>query len=436
MMSGRAGLVLAGLAAALASLVLGLVRLAGPVGVVATSPDGALPWLVTVALVCVVALTNRRRPTVAWLASILALSIATIDLATALRSGREATGGDLWPWLPLAVCVVAIAAVAASATYAATRPARASRWIPVIGAAAVAWLFVVSAWALATPASIASAAGASPLGNLGLVTRSFLVAVVGLTLIGAVGDTRASATRASRSMAVSRVAPTTIAERVAFRAAWLRVVIDDLAPGRTRAHRAALTERARIARDLHADVVPAVRRALAEAERDGSAERLSASLRDVLHEVDTLIESQDAIQLHIGGFVAALESLAERVEDRSDVRVAIDVDGDIVPGGDEPPAEVAAAAIRVAGLALENVIRHAQGSGVAIGVSVSAARLHVTIDDDGLGFPSDRARMAAADGHRGLADMVAEASGCGAVVVIGPRADGTGTRVSFRWPAV
>lgn len=121
-MSGRAALALAGLATTVGSLVLGLIRFAGPDGLAATSPDEALPWLVTLALACAVALTIRRRPTVAWLASILALSIATVDIATALRSGREATGGDPWPWLPIAVCLAAVAAVAASAAYAATRP--------------------------------------------------------------------------------------------------------------------------------------------------------------------------------------------------------------------------------------------------------------------------------------------------------------------------
>lgn len=433
-MSGRAALALAGLATTVGSLVLGLIRFAGPVGVAATSPDAALPWLLTLALVCAVALTIRRRPTVAWLAATLALSIATVDIATALRSGREATGGDPWPWLPIAVCLAAVAAVAASAAYAATRPGRTGRWIPLAGGVAVAWVFAVGTWALATPASIAAALGASPLGNLGLVTRSFLVAVAGLSLIGAVGDTRASATRASQTLAARRAAPTTIADRVAYRAAWLKAVADDLAPGRTRAHRAALSERSRIARDLHADVVPAVRRALAEAERDGSAERLAASLRDVLHEVDALIGSQHAIELEVGGFVAALESLAERVEDRSDVRVSIDVEDDGVPGA-TPPAEVATAAFRVAGLALENVIRHAPGSSVGIAVSVRASGLHMTIQDDGPGIPSDRVRTALADGHRGLADMVAEASGCGAIVEIGARPDGTGTRLSFRWPA-
>jgi signal transduction histidine kinase len=242
-------------------------------------------------------------------------------------------------------------------------------------------------------------------------------------------------------------------ERLGYAAAWFWAFIDESSPGRSRAHRAAVSERTRIARDLHAEVVPAVRRALAEAERDGSVERLAASLRDVLHEVDALVGSEHAIQLEFGGLVAALEWLAERVEERSDVRVTLDVADateatdatDAASGPDErhgePPTEVSAAAFRVAGLALENVIRHAPGSQAAVHVRVGSDRVHMVIADDGPGLPADIERTAAAAGHRGLADMVAEASGCGASLRVdggaGATADAArrGTTVTFDWPA-
>ena len=178
-----------------------------------------------------------------------------------------------------------------------------------------------------------------------------------------------------------------------------------------------MSERSRIARDLHAEVVPAVRRALAEAERDGSVERLAASLRDVLHEVDALVGSEHAIQLEFGGLVPALEWLAERVEERSEVRVMIHVDDGAGGRPGDPPMEVAAAAFRVAGLALENVIRHAPGCQATVEVQVAGDRVHLAIADDGPGLPTDVERTAAGAGHRGLADMVAEASGCGASLV-------------------
>jgi len=242
--------------------------------------------------------------------------------------------------------------------------------------------------------------------------------------LGLLGDARPAALRARRRLAITRPTPHTPSERVDYAMAWLRAFLDESAPGRTRAHRAALSERSRIARDLHADVVPAVRRALAEAERDGSVEHLAASLRDVLHE--------------FGGIVPALEWLAERVEERSTVRVTMNVEEPPEARRGQPPMEVAAAAFRVAGLALENVIRHAPGSQATVHIRVGAERLRLVIADDGPGMPAEIERTAATAGHRGLADMIDEASGCAASLQVdrgGASADGPGTTVTFDWPA-
>jgi signal transduction histidine kinase len=99
----------------------------------------------------------------------------------------------------------------------------------------------------------------------------------------------------------------------------------------------------------------------------------------------------------------------------------------------------------VAGLALENVIRHAPGSEATVQVRVGSDRVHMVVADDGPGLPPDIERSAAAAGRRGLADMVAEASGCGASLWVGRGAGAsvapdkattvTGTTVTFDWPA-
>jgi signal transduction histidine kinase len=184
--------------------------------------------------------------------------------------------------------------------------------------------------------------------------------------------------------------------------------------------------------------VPAVRRALTEAERDGSVEHLAASLRDVLHEVDALVASEHAIQLEFGGIVPALEWLAERVEERSTVRVTMDVDEWPEGRHGQPPMEVAAAAFRVAALALENVVRHAPESQATVHIRVGPERLRLVIADNGPGLPAEIERTAATAGRRGLADMVAEASGSDASLRVdrgGSTADGPGTTVTFDWPA-
>ena len=58
----------------------------------ALPPDKALPLLIAVAFLCVVGLTRRDHRSVAWLATIGAASVVTIDLATLLRQLVEGFG--------------------------------------------------------------------------------------------------------------------------------------------------------------------------------------------------------------------------------------------------------------------------------------------------------------------------------------------------------
>jgi signal transduction histidine kinase len=438
-MTRTPGLALAALTAVGSVVVAWLLRLGPAAGVLEATPDELSPLLLATAALCVVGLARAGRPSLAWLAAIAALSLATVEIAGVTRALRPSVDPDAWRWLATAVCLGAVGSSAAAVAFAAEPHRRVAPWAPVVGGTVVTAILAASVWALATTEVIPPAgADATSLGTLSVVTRSFVASVAVFVTLGLLGDSRPAGRRARQRIAVVRSAPGTTAERIRWVAAWLGAFVDEISPGRTRAHRAALSERSRIARDLHAEVVPAVRRALAEAERDGSAERLAVSLRDVLREVDALVGSEHAIQLEFGGLVAALEWLAERVEERSAVRVSLDVaDGD-PDRASLPPMEVAAAAFRVAGLALENVIRHAPGSQASVQVEVARDRVHLVVADDGPGLPSDIERSATAAGHRGLADMVAEASGCGAIVTVGPArdtGDRPGTVVTFHWPA-
>jgi signal transduction histidine kinase len=433
--------------AAVASVVLAVaIHLVLPERAQGLSTDEVVPILLGVAALCVVGLSRDRRPAVTWLMSVVAMLIATVDIAASLRTAATdpafAAGSDGRRWLATLLCLVALSASMAAVGFALTARDRFGRWLTVIGGAALLWSFGVSLWGLANPDARgfvdARTGEASALGSLSLVTRSTLVVVVGFLALGLLADTRAPAARAQRRAAVALPTPTSTRERLAYFGVWLRAFWDEISPGQARAHRAALSERSRIARDLHADVVPAVRRALAEAERDGSAERLAGSLREVLAEVDGLVASEHAIVLEVGGIVAAIEALAERIEDGSNVRVAIDI-GEVADGaepGAEPPMEVAAAAVRVATLALENVVRHAPGATAVVTMHAAGDRLDLAIEDDGPGLSTAARQAAVASGRRGLADMAVEAAGCGASIDLGRRADGRpGTRVAFSWPS-
>jgi signal transduction histidine kinase len=132
--------------------------------------------------------------------------------------------------------------------------------------------------------------------------------------------------------------------------------------------------------------------------------------------------------------VAALEWLAERTEDRAGVSVSIEVDPD--SSDDRPPLEVERAAFRVALLATENAIRHAIGSSVELSLRSRPDSVALEIQDRGPGFEASEA-SAVHTGHRGIADMRAEAVAVGAVLSIESAAAAgapTGTHVRFIWP--
>jgi signal transduction histidine kinase len=96
---------------------------------------------------------------------------------------------------------------------------------------------------------------------------------------------------------------------------------------------------------------------------------------------------------------------------------------------------VEVAAFRIAQLALENVIRHAPAASVRLVLGADPGRVRLVITDDGPGLPPEADRVAAASGRRGLADMRAEAGGCGGSVVVEAAGPGGGTVVHFDWPA-
>jgi signal transduction histidine kinase len=218
------------------------------------------------------------------------------------------------------------------------------------------------------------------------------------------------------------------------------IFLDEIAPGRTRARLAAADERTRIAADLHAQVVPAVRRALDEAEHGGSPDRLVETLRAVLADVDAMGAERHSITLDALGLVSAIEQLAERTEERSDVRITIDVASQATPStmatddGERPPRAVETAALRIAQLALENVVRHAPAATVRLEVVADPGRVRLVVADDGPGLAPRSGETAAAAGRRGLVDMRMAAESCGGSVVV-HSGDGRGAVITFSWPA-
>lgn len=424
----------------LALLVLGTsVRLgfaAGPTGM-----DGRVlvAPLLGVAGLCVLGLSARRSLSIAWLACVFValMAAATVEPVWAeVREGRvlggpvAGSGGGSPASEPIALAVAALvrAAVLApavvAAMYATDRPCMAARWVPP-----VAW-GLVTLLALVVSIGFAQfATGSEPEAVTGIPAFAWLGAILGVVLLGAWGDIAPAAVRVQ----------TRVGRDPALRGpvVRLRLLAEELLPGREAARaEAAETERGRLASDLHAEILPGLRAALVAAESGGSAERLSAQLRGAVADVEGLLAARRSIVLEELGLIAGLEWLAERVEERSAVRVELRVEGaDASPG--RPPRTVERAAFRIAQLALDNVARHAPEASVAVSVVASPARVALSVRDDGPGLEGGQEvpGRRVVPGGQGLADMRAEAASCGGGLAIDAGHGGRGVDIVFRWPA-
>ena len=88
-MTKRPALIVAALAAVVATTILIVVRLASALTDGLPDPPSMTWVLLAGGALCIAGLTHRRSPSVAWIAIILALTIATLDLAAFGRAGAS-----------------------------------------------------------------------------------------------------------------------------------------------------------------------------------------------------------------------------------------------------------------------------------------------------------------------------------------------------------
>ncbi|HEX2753989.1 MAG TPA: ATP-binding protein [Candidatus Limnocylindrales bacterium] len=395
----------------------------------AITPIGPIPILLALGAFCVAALARRPAPSLAWIATIggsFAASSIPIDQARAADPGQLGVG----PWLGLAVpaSVGAIVTLGIAARYATRADRRLGRIAVPVSVGLFAWLVVACATTIGLIGT--GQARADPeftwIDVATAPIAGFVRFVVVVTTLGVLADVRAGYERARERLAGP---PTTTA---AAERAWALAVatIRELVPGQSAAEEASLAaERTRLAGDLHATVLPGLRRAIAEAESGGDPDVLARQLRTVDLELERLMADRWPVVLEAFGLVAALEDLAERIEADTSLGVQIDVER----AGDRPPPTIERAAWRVAQLAVDNAARHAEASLVTVTVSVDVERLVLAIADDGRGFDPDTAGAVRA-GARGLADATRRAAAVGAAIRIEPRPGG-GTTVTFDWTA-
>lgn len=199
-------------------------------------------------------------------------------------------------------------------------------------------------------------------------------------------------------------------------------------------------ERARIARELHDDVIQRVvllslsLDELARRAHDPEFERRLRSMRtelaDFADEIRVLAHRMHPTLLDHLGLEMALRDLADelRASGQLDVQVAI--------AGDVPavPPDAAACLYRIAQEALRNVIKHAGVPSAILRLERAAGGVALAIEDRGVGFAADpRAEQARASRGLGLRSIGERARLFGGRVTIDSR-PGAGTRVAVRIP--
>ena len=375
-----------------------------------------LPGLVAAAAVCVTGLARTRSPSLAWLAAIGgAWAAALLPIVQARDASPLELGVDRWlPWA-LAAGSAAATTLWIAADYA-TRPGRRIEPVAVpVAIGLVGWfcfavvLTIGAAFAgqQADPAFTWVDVAAAPIAWVSI----FLLGLLGL---GIAADVRAAVTRAREARTDGGVA------------ALVGASLRELVPGTRAAEEARATaERRDLAGDLHASVVPSLRRAIDEAEGNADPAIVLRHLRAADLELERLMADRWPIVLETFGLVAALEDLAERLEAGGSPPISIGVEG----AETRPSQQVERAAWRFVQVALDNAVRHAAATAIEARVAISSASLRVTVEDDGRGFDPERPVRG-----RGLADVRGAATEVGALVSVAalrPR----GTSVDFRWPA-
>ena len=392
------------------------------------TPPNVVAVLVALAAFCVSALTVRRAPSLAWLAAIGGTyAAATLPIAQARIADPGTVGIGRWLEWAVIAGLSALTTLWIALCYA-TRPGRRLDPLAVpiagglfawFGVALVTTIVAVAAGQRADPAFTWVDGATAPIATF----SPFVVTLVGL---GVVADIRAGARRARDQLAPNDAGQGRAETSWALAQATFR----ELLPGQAAAQEARLAaERTRLAGDLHATVLPELRRAIAEAEAGGDPDVLARQLRTVDLELERLMADRWPVVLEAFGLVAALEDLAERIE----VDTALAVEIDVERAGERPPPAIERAAWRVAQLAIDNAARHAEASTVTVTVTVGPDRVVVTIADDGRGF-DPAASGAVRAGARGLADAGRRAQAVGATIRIEPRSGG-GTVVAFDWAA-
>ena len=195
--------------------------------------------------------------------------------------------------------------------------------------------------------------------------------------------------------------------------------------------RATEEERARVSREIHDDPLQEIAGVIRTLERpDPDTVAARESLRSVAAKLRGVATDLHPPVLDDLGLAPALQASARQVTEPL-VAFAVSNRAGYVRS-ERPPSEVELAVYRIVQEALANAVRHAHASGISLTGEVAAARIDISVTDDGVGLDDARIEAALRDGHMGVASMRSRADAIGAQLEI-VSADLNGTVVSIRW---
>jgi signal transduction histidine kinase/ligand-binding sensor domain-containing protein len=158
---------------------------------------------------------------------------------------------------------------------------------------------------------------------------------------------------------------------------------------------------------------------------------IAKTASDALGEVRTVVEDLVPYHLERVGLADPVREMAARIGDATGLRITCAI-ADL---GDRIPVDAQIGLFRVIQEALNNIVKHAGASDVAIDVTMDESRLRATIRDDGRGFTPGRpaAPAASSRGGFGLFGMSERIRMIGGRLTI-DSAQGRGTTIDIELP--
>lgn len=102
---------------------------------------------------------------------------------------------------------------------------------------------------------------------------------------------------------------------------------------------------------------------------------------------------------------------------------------DVAPLPDDLGDTLATAAYRIAQEAVTNAIKHARAHQIHVGLSEEAQALRLTVEDDGIGLPTDWQRP----GHHGLLGIRERVHALGGTLTLTPASPGLRLQAVLPW---